>query len=287
MHQARPRSRATRSSRSAPGGAASPVHAAADYGCRVTTTTISDAQFEVRRQAGASRPGSADRVTVLNARLPGPRRHLRQAGLHRDDRGGRLASSTTPSSPPAPDCSTTDGLMALQAITMDDRSFERAKNGTRLRAGRTSSRGLPPLDRGDHPLVAPGHPAGRGRPRGHRPALRRDPPPLARQRRPARRRASTALGLDYAVPAAVELLPLLLRGRLPRAPHQRRADGHGHARLAGPDVRSATSPAHLEGRATRPRGPGRPPSRPGSRPVSRRPTPGSSRHRRPRRAAPP
>jgi cyclopropane-fatty-acyl-phospholipid synthase len=103
-------------------------HAAAHYGCRVTTTTISDAQFEYasKRVVGE---GLADRVTVLNQDyrdLTGTydklvsiemieavdwRQHdtffRRCAGLLRDD-----------------------GLMALQAITIDDRSFERAKNGT-------------------------------------------------------------------------------------------------------------------------------------------------------------
>ena len=103
-------------------------HAAAHYGCRVTTTTISDAQYQYASKRVVDE-GLADRVTVLDhdyRDLTGTYDKLvsiemieavdwRQhdtffgtcAGLLRDD-----------------------GLMALQAITVDDRSFERAKNGT-------------------------------------------------------------------------------------------------------------------------------------------------------------
>ena len=103
-------------------------HAASRYGCRVTTTTISDAQFEWASKRVVDE-GLADRVTVLcddYRDLTGTYDRLvsiemieavdwRQhdaffgtcAGLLRDD-----------------------GLMALQAITIEDRSYERAKNGT-------------------------------------------------------------------------------------------------------------------------------------------------------------
>ena len=66
------------------------VHAAARYGCRVTTTTISRAQFAYATAAGGrSRAGPPRRGA--QRRLPRPHRHLRQARVHRDDRGGRLA----------------------------------------------------------------------------------------------------------------------------------------------------------------------------------------------------
>lgn len=57
------------------------IHAAARYGCHVTTTTISDEQFALARQArrggGAERPG--DRA---EAGLSGSAGEVRQAGLH-------------------------------------------------------------------------------------------------------------------------------------------------------------------------------------------------------------
>ena len=88
------------------------------------------------------------------------------------------------------------GLMALQAITVEDRSFERAKNGTDFVARVHLPRRVPPLVGGDRPVAAAGHPAGGGRRRGHRPPLRRDPAPLARQRGRTGPTRSTALGLD-------------------------------------------------------------------------------------------
>ena len=103
-------------------------HAAANYGCRVTTTTISDAQFEFasKRVVGE---GLADRVTVLNKDyrdLAGTYDKLvsiemveavdwRQHDAFFGSCAGLLHDR---------------GLMALQAITVEDRSFERAKNGT-------------------------------------------------------------------------------------------------------------------------------------------------------------
>jgi cyclopropane-fatty-acyl-phospholipid synthase len=104
------------------------IHAASRYGCRVTTTTISDAQREVA--AGrVTEAGLADRVTVL--------------GLDYRDlpRGGRFDKLVSVEMIEAVDwrrhdtffraCSeqlTAGGLMALQAITIDDRSYERAKH---------------------------------------------------------------------------------------------------------------------------------------------------------------
>ena len=105
------------------------VHAAADYGCRVTTTTISDAQFRYASKRVAE-PGLADRVTVLDRDyrdLDGTYDKLVSIEMieavdwrQHDTFFAHLRLA----------CCTTEGLMALQAITMDDRSFERAKNGT-------------------------------------------------------------------------------------------------------------------------------------------------------------
>ena len=66
------------------------IHAASTRGCRVTTTTISREQhaYAVERVREA---GLDDRIEILLTRLPRPQRQLRQAGLDRDDRGGRLA----------------------------------------------------------------------------------------------------------------------------------------------------------------------------------------------------
>jgi len=103
-------------------------HAAANYGCRVTTTTISDAQFEYasKRVVGE---GLADRVTVLNQDyrdLTGTYDKLVSIEMieavdwRQHDTFFRTCAGLLQD----------EGLMALQAITIDDRSFERAKNGT-------------------------------------------------------------------------------------------------------------------------------------------------------------
>jgi cyclopropane-fatty-acyl-phospholipid synthase len=103
-------------------------HAAANYGCRVTTTTISDAQFRYASKRVVEE-GLADRVTVLN-------RDYR-------DLEGTFDKLVSIEMIEAVDWRQHDtffrtcagllhdrGLMALQAITVEDRSFERAKNGT-------------------------------------------------------------------------------------------------------------------------------------------------------------
>ncbi len=104
------------------------VHAASNYGCRVTTTTISEAQFQFasKRVAGA---GLSDRVTVLDRDyrdLTGTFDKLVSIEMieavdwrHHDTFFRTCASLLHDG-----------GLMALQAITVDDRSYERAKNGT-------------------------------------------------------------------------------------------------------------------------------------------------------------
>jgi cyclopropane-fatty-acyl-phospholipid synthase len=104
------------------------VHAAQRYGCRVTTTTISDAQFGYASKRVAD-AGLAERVTVLDRDyrdLGGTYDKLISIEMieavdwrQHDTFFHTCASLLRP-----------DGLMALQAITVDDRSFERAKNGS-------------------------------------------------------------------------------------------------------------------------------------------------------------
>ncbi len=101
------------------------IHAAARFGCRVTTTTISEAQrsYVKKRVAEA---GLSDRITVL--------------GLDWRDLTGSFDKLVSVEMVEAVDwrwhdrflakCSellTDDGLAAIQAIVIDDRSFERAK----------------------------------------------------------------------------------------------------------------------------------------------------------------
>jgi cyclopropane-fatty-acyl-phospholipid synthase len=104
------------------------IHAATTYGCRVTTTTISDAQFRYASKRVAD-AGLSDRVSVLDRDyrdLTGTFDKLVSIEMveavdwrQHDTFFGTCASLLRD-----------DGLMALQAITVDDRSYERAKNGT-------------------------------------------------------------------------------------------------------------------------------------------------------------
>ena len=101
------------------------IHAASKYGCRVTTTTISDAQYDyaTRRVAEA---GLADRVVVLNQDyrdLTGVYDKLVSVEMieavgwrQLDTFFSTCASLLRP-----------EGVMGLQAIVIDDRSYERAK----------------------------------------------------------------------------------------------------------------------------------------------------------------
>jgi cyclopropane-fatty-acyl-phospholipid synthase len=102
------------------------VHAASTYGCRVTTTTISDAQFRYASKRVADE-GLSDRVSVLDLDyrdLTGTYDKLISIEMieavdwrQHDTFFRTCAERLRP-----------DGLMALQAITVDDRSYERAKN---------------------------------------------------------------------------------------------------------------------------------------------------------------
>jgi cyclopropane-fatty-acyl-phospholipid synthase len=101
------------------------LHAAGSYGCRVTTTTVSQAQYDVasRRVEAA---GLSDRVRVL--------------GVDYRDLGGRYDKLVSIEMIEAVDWRSHDiffencrrlllpgGLMLLQAIVIADRSYERAK----------------------------------------------------------------------------------------------------------------------------------------------------------------
>ncbi len=101
------------------------IHAAQRYGCRVTTTTTSDSQREIAAKRIAE-AGLADRITVL--------------GRDYRDLEGRFDKLASVEMIEAVDwrlhdtffrsCARLlrpDGLMTLQAITMNDRSYSRAK----------------------------------------------------------------------------------------------------------------------------------------------------------------
>ncbi len=102
------------------------MHAASRYGCRVTTTTISGAQYEYARKLVAE-SGLSDRVTVLDADyrdLSGTYDKLVSIEMIEavDWRDHATFFST---------CARLlrpDGLAALQAIVIADQSFERAKH---------------------------------------------------------------------------------------------------------------------------------------------------------------
>ncbi len=103
------------------------VHAASNYGCRVTTTTISDAQFHYASKRVAD-AGLGDRVTVLDLDyrdLTGTYDKLISIEMieavdwrQHDTFFRTCASLLRP-----------DGLMALQAITVDDRSYSGPRTG--------------------------------------------------------------------------------------------------------------------------------------------------------------
>ena len=122
------------------------IHAATHYGCRVTTTTISDAQrtYVEKRVADA---GLTDRITVLGLNWRRP--HRTGSTNWCPSRWSRrwTGGGTTDSWPSAPDLLADDGLAAIQAIVIDDRSFERAKHhGTSCAAWSSPA--------GCHPSVA-------------------------------------------------------------------------------------------------------------------------------------
>lgn len=101
------------------------IHAASHYGCRVTTTTISDAQFEMARQR-IREARLENRITLLKEdyrKLQGQFDKL--VSIEMIEAVGHQfypAYFAACSRLLAP-----DGLMLLQTITIDDRRYEKAK----------------------------------------------------------------------------------------------------------------------------------------------------------------
>jgi cyclopropane-fatty-acyl-phospholipid synthase len=100
------------------------LHAARHYGCRVTTTTLSDRQLEVARDR-VRRAGLDDLVTVLHEDYRDLRGRFDKLvsiemveAVGRDYLGTYLGACAERLEP--------HGAMALQAITIDDRHYERA-----------------------------------------------------------------------------------------------------------------------------------------------------------------
>jgi cyclopropane-fatty-acyl-phospholipid synthase len=102
------------------------IHAAKNFGCRVTTTTISDAQFEFASQR-VHDAGQSGHVTVLNENyldLTGAYDKVVSVEMI-EAVGWRQMDSYFLN------CERLlkpEGLMGLQAIVIDDRSYERAKH---------------------------------------------------------------------------------------------------------------------------------------------------------------
>jgi cyclopropane-fatty-acyl-phospholipid synthase len=102
------------------------IHAAKNYGCRVTTTTISQSQYEVARQR-VTQAGLDDRVTVIEADYRDLTGHydklvsiemIEAVGWRQFDTFfATCARLLRP-----------EGIMALQAIVINDQSYERAKH---------------------------------------------------------------------------------------------------------------------------------------------------------------
>ena len=154
------------------------IHAARTSGCRVTTTTISRAQHELAtcrvRDAGLE-----DRVTVL-------------LEDYRDLRGryDRLVSVEMIEAVGwqyfddffrrCDELLSADGLMLLQAITIDDRIYEVEKGAAQLRQHPRLPRRLPALQRPDRRQPRPGHQHAPGLGGGHHRPLPADPRRLAR-----------------------------------------------------------------------------------------------------------
>lgn len=168
------------------------LHAAGEHGCRVTTTTISQEQFDVARER-VHAAGLADRITLLQQDY----RHLSgrflklvsiemvEAVGHRffDDYFRKCGELLTP-----------DGTMVLQAIVMPERRYQSYLGAVDFIREVRLSRRLSPLDRGDARIDRP-YDRLAVRPRGRLcPALRGNVAALAaRSPRSARRRA----GLGY------------------------------------------------------------------------------------------
>ena len=102
------------------------VHAATRYGCRVTTTTISEAQRTYVREAGGRRrPGRSGHGARDRTGATSPGRFDKLVSVEMIEavdwrRHDEFLAKCA-------DLLVDDGLAAMQAIVIDDRSFERAK----------------------------------------------------------------------------------------------------------------------------------------------------------------
>ena len=202
------------------------IHAAAQHGCRVTTTTISEAQRSLAEKRVAEH-GLADRVTVL--------------GEDYRDLQGRYDALVSIEMIEAVDWRRHDQFFATCARLLTDRGTDGVAGdhdrGRQLRAGEAARRlhprhGLPrrmPAVGQHHRRIGRPHlESADRRPAGHRPALRRDAPALARQPGgPACR--GRAPRLRRALLAVLDPLPLLLRSGVHGAPRVRRATRPGPA----------------------------------------------------------
>ena len=189
------------------------VHAASTYGCRVTTTTISDAQFRYASKRVAA-AGLSDRVDRPRSRLPRPHRHVRQTHLHRDDRGGRLA----PARHVLPHLCLPTPLRRADGPAGDHRGRPELRAGqerNRLHPGDDLSRRLPSISRGDHPCATALHTPDRRRPGGHRSPLRRDAASMAREHRPQPGRRSQPWGSTDGSSASGTCTSAIARGPSP------------------------------------------------------------------------
>ena len=231
------------------------MHAAPTRGCRVTTTTISREQhaLAVQRVARGRPRGSRDGAARGLPRAAGD---VRQARLDRDDRGRRLEATSGRSSTRCARLLEPDGAMALQAITVDDRALRRREGLADVHPQAHLPQRLPAVDRGHRPRGRPPTPTcGWSTSRTSRPhyaeTLRRwranidaTPDVLARAR------------LRRALPAALAAVPVLVRGRLRRAPHRRRADRPRQAALARRGRQPARRRVHRGARGRRAQWPG-------------------------------
>ena len=205
------------------------LHAAQTHGCRVTTTTLSREQRDLALER-VREAGLADRVTILlddYRELTGTYDKLvsiemieavgwKDFGTFFD----RCASLLRP-----------DGVMALQAITIDDRLYDVEKAQRSFMNSLIFPNGCLPsveviarnvarhsdLRMVDLEDITPHYAE----------TLRR-----WRANVEAHARAAGADGLRRALPAALAALSELLRGGLHRAPHRQRADRAGQAALA-------------------------------------------------------
>ena len=205
------------------------VHAAAHYGCRVTTTTISREQHD-HAVARVRAAGLEDRVTVLlrdYRELEGSYDKLVSIEMIEavgwKDFGTFFARCSDLLAP--------HGLMLLQAITIDDRAYHVEKGNRSFIATYIFPGGCLPSSEIIARCVA-------RRTDLHAVGLQDITADYAETLRHWRRRFLGAAGrgrgagLRRALPAPVEPLPRLLRGGLPRAAHPRRAAAAGQAALA-------------------------------------------------------